>query len=177
MKRSILFPGIVLIVSFISASSDDKNDKQSLALKYETQIEEKDLEISMLKDELILVKYELEQEKKNREKLQIFDHNARNIMNYIAQNEFDKIRSEFDVELEVIDGKLYFDELADAPVEQYFPTEIAGLPMYFSFYNPQNDFTEVGYFLYGYNQYGSETKYDIHFRFGKEDEFMYVGTE
>ncbi|RFB18577.1 hypothetical protein DZB84_06625 [Bacillus sp. HNG] len=176
MKRSILYPGIVLMVSFISACSNDKYDKKSLTLEYETQIEKKNVEINMLKDELILVNYELEQEKKNREKLQIFDHKARNIMNYIAKNEFDKIRSDFDVELEVIDGKIYFDELSDSPIE-HFPTEIAGLPMYFNFYNPQTDFTEVGYFLYGYNQYGSETKYDIHFRFGKKDEFIYVGTE
>ncbi|WP_096154030.1 hypothetical protein [Bacillus sp. FJAT-45066] len=173
MKRYIHLTGIVLVLIVISACSDDENDKESLILKYQAQINEKNIEISNLEEELRLINDELEQEKKNQEKLQIFDHKARNIMKHIANNEFDKLRSEFDVNFEVIDGKVNFGELSDF----YFPIEIAGLPMYFNFYNPQPDSTEVGYFLYGYDQNGSERKYDIHFRFGKNNEFLYVGTE
>ncbi len=158
---------------FISACSDDEYDKESLTLEYQTQIEEKNIEIRNLEEELRLINDELEQEKKYREELQIFDHKARNIMRHIANNEFDTLKSEFDVDFEVIDGKINFGELNDF----YFPTEIAGLPMYFNFYNPQPDSTELGYFLYGYDENGSERKYDIHFRFGKYNEFLYVVTE
>ncbi|QOR64794.1 hypothetical protein IM538_13100 [Cytobacillus suaedae] len=173
MKRFINLSVIVLMLFVITACSDDEYDKEYLILKYQTQIDEKNIEITNLEEELRLINDELAQERKNQEKLQIFDHKARNIMKHIANNEFGKLRSEFDVDFEVIDGKVNFGELSD----YYFPIEIAGLPMYFKYYNPQSDSTEVGYFLYGYDQNGSERKYDIHFRFGKNNEFLYVGSE
>ncbi|MFT4417239.1 hypothetical protein ACLM5H_25745 [Fredinandcohnia humi] len=177
MKQSILLSGIALTLCFVAACSNDGNDKEKLVLEYETQIKEKNIEISKLKEELILISNELKKERKNREELQLFDHKSRNIMRHIANKDFDKLRNEFDVDHEVLDGKIYFGELSNSPIESYFPTEIAEFPMYYKFYNPQPEFTEVGYFLYGYDQYGSERKYDIHFRFGKNNEFMYVATE
>ncbi|WP_449536425.1 hypothetical protein [Ferdinandcohnia sp. Marseille-Q9671] len=173
MKQFILLSGIFLTINFISACSG----KESLTLEYETKIEKKDDEIRKLKEEVKRINDQLEQERKNQEKLQVFDHKARNIMGHIANHDFDKLKNEFDVNLEVIDGKIYFSELSKSSIGSYFPTEIAKFPMYFNFYNPQPDSTEVGYFLYGYDQHNTERKYDIHFRFGKDDEFMYVGTD
>ncbi|MEH7524799.1 hypothetical protein V7149_16210 [Bacillus sp. JJ1503] len=175
MKRFILLLGIVLIQSFLSACSDDKYD-----MEYEAQLEEKDIEISKLKEELKLISDELNKERTKLtdafSNLSKFDHKSRLILKHIANNEFDKLRSEFDVNFEVIDEKIYFAELNDAPKERYFPKEIAGLPMYLQFYLPQPENTQVGYFLYGYDQYGSERKYEIVFLFGNNEEFKYVGT-
>ena len=178
MKRSILLIGIVLTLSLLSACTDNKNEVDSLTTEYEIQLEEKDKEISKLREEIRQVNNELEQEKKKLrdsfDEFVIFDHKARNIIGHIANKEFEKLLSEYDVDFEVINEKIYFKKLGNT--ETFFPIEIASFPMYFNFYNSQSEFTEVGYFMYGYDQYGSERKYDIHFKFGKNDEFQYVGT-
>ncbi|MBE4909942.1 hypothetical protein IMZ08_18050 [Bacillus luteolus] len=176
MKRYFILTGIAVALSFLFACSNNELDMEVLASEYETKIEEKNGEINKLKEELRLTKDELKQEKEKLEEssvdLQIYDHKARRIMSLITEKDFDKLANEFNVDFEVSDESLVFNKLRDYPTAPAFPIAIAGLPMYFAYYNHQPEFTEVGYFLYD-----SERKYDIHFHFGKNKEFEYVSSE
>ncbi|RXJ04568.1 hypothetical protein DS745_04065 [Anaerobacillus alkaliphilus] len=134
------------------------------------------MEIRELTEELSFVKDQLEKQTKQLVNIsgdiQVLDHKERRIMSLIVDQEYDQIRDEYSVDFEVIDGKIYFDRLSDYDYYYYFPTELAGLPMYFYMYNPNPEFTQVGYFLYD-----DDRKYDIHFHFENNNEFTYVATE
>ncbi len=146
-----------------------------LALEYENKFEDRNLEINRLKEELRLTKDKLKLEKEKLEEvsfLKIYDHKARRIMSLITGKEFDKLAEVFNVEFDVSDESLVFNKLHEYPTAPNFPIALAGLPMYFSYFNSQPEFTEVGYFLYD-----SDRKYEIHFHFGKKREFKFVSSE
>ncbi len=177
LKRSIILAGIAMTISILSACTNEQVDVEALTADYETKIEAKNNEITKLYEELSDIKVELEQEKAKVEnvsvQLQYYDHKARRIMRLIAEKEFDGLKNEFHVDFEVIDEHVSFSNITDYLTIPSLPIEIADFPMYMAFYNPQPEFTEVGYFLYDNDL---ERKYDIHFHFGKDKEFKFVTT-
>ncbi|RXI96648.1 hypothetical protein DS745_23400 [Anaerobacillus alkaliphilus] len=177
MKRSMILAGIAMTISVLSACTNEQVDVKALTADYESKIEAKNNEITKLHEELSVIKVELEQEKAKVEnvsvQLQHFDHKARRIMNLIAENNFDEFKNEFHVDFEVIDELVSFVNISEYLSVPSLPIEIAEFPMYMAFYNPQPEFTEVGYFLYD-NEL--ERKYDIHFHFDKDRKFKFVTT-
>jgi TolA-binding protein len=102
--------------------------------------------------------------------IQLLDHLSRRIMKYIKENRLDELESDFMVEVErTSEDRLIFGNFS----EFAFPIEWASYPMYFGFYNPSNDQTEIGYYLYDDTE-GRETKYLIAFYYDKANNFAHI---
>ncbi|UCZ51758.1 hypothetical protein LGQ02_12895 [Bacillus shivajii] len=155
----------VFALLLLSACFNNDDEVEVLVLEYEAKFADQNKQISKLEEELKLAEYEKEQ-LVDISGLQRLDHSARSVMRLIDEEEFEELKSEYNVDFEVEDEKIYFEELDD---HFYFPPKIAGLPMYFAYYNPQDEGSEVGYFIYDHDR-----KYDIIFKYSKDNEFKYV---
>lgn len=165
MKKIAWFALLLLFISgcSYSTSSDDESEKVS---------DNHANEIQSLKEELKLVKVEnksLEQKLADfSSDLQLYDRFARNIMDMILDKNYEGLKSDYGAKFKEQEGNIIFDGLDDVP----FPVEFAELPMYFGYYNPQNEFTEIAYYLYD-----TDRKYQIVYKFDKSNslEHIYVG--
>jgi hypothetical protein len=102
--------------------------------------------------------------------IQQLDHSSRRLMKYIKESKLDELESDFMVEVErTSEDRLIFGDFS----EFAFPIEWASYPMYFGFYNPSNEQTEIGYYLYDETE-GKETKYLIAFYYDKDNNFSHI---
>jgi ribosomal protein L25 (general stress protein Ctc) len=157
----LLFISLLLISGCSNEQNVATNDDKSITTNQE-EMKRMESELESLKKENEFLKSQLVDYSAN---LQRLDHTSRKIIKLISQKKFGELKSEFSVEFDVEDNKVLFKGFEDSPVS----VELSHLPMYFVYYNPQAEQSEVGYFLYD-----AERKYSIVFVFGKEKEFKHI---
>ena len=161
--------GLLIILIFLLAGCSNKKENTALVSQYETLINEQQETILELEKELEQIKAEYELMKRELADytvgLQFFDINSRKIMQLIYNNQYEKLKKDYNVEFEVKDGSINFTSLKDAP----FPVALAGLPMSFAFYNKQPESTEIGYYLDD-----NDKRYLVAFLYGKDNSFKHI---
>lgn len=106
--------------------------------------------------------------------IQILDHQSRKIMDLIKEGKLDELKSELTVDFELTDDNMFmFENYDDA---SYFYTDLASLPMYFSYYNPTTEGNQIGYHVYGGAE-GQEFKKTVTFFYNADSklEFIFAG--
>lgn len=168
MKK--LIGGLFLLVLISGCSNKNVSSPPS---NNEKLINKQKTEITRLKEEIITLKGENELLNKRLDEvspnIQLLDHQSRYIMKLIQEGNLDELENNYKLKIKLTDDHVLFDEVDVQP----FPVELANLPMYFAFYNPNEDFTEVGYYLYD-NEPERERKYLIAFYYDKEKQFRYI---
>lgn len=105
--------------------------------------------------------------------LQITDGISRRIMSLLANNDWEELRREFQIEVNANDNTITFQ---NGETSSYFDVEWAALSMNFAYYNDTNDHhLEVGYYLFDSTE-GAERKYLISFVYDSNYNFQYIAT-
>ncbi|MFE7060935.1 hypothetical protein ACFVAD_02135 [Sutcliffiella sp. NPDC057660] len=138
-----------------------------------------DLETSEIRKEIEQVRNEnqlLKDKIKNfSSNIQNLDHQSRNIVELIEEGDLDRIKTEYGVDIKVseedeviVEGS---EDTFDGPY--YITTDLASLPMYFVYYNPQPESMEIGYHVYGGAE-GEEFKRTISFTYDLDNKLISI---
>ena len=169
MKRVI---GLLILVVLITGCSQNSME----LTKQIEQLQKENQELQKQINELMLKNNELEEDNKQLEtsvtNLQIADRTSRNIMRYIANGDFDKLREEYKAEFELNEAE---DEILFTRLDHnsYFPTKLFDSPMYVANIVTTEAGTDIGYFI-SYDP--NEGDLLIYFNYDKDMNFEFIAS-
>ncbi|MCM3617709.1 hypothetical protein M3936_08955 [Sutcliffiella horikoshii] len=120
-------------------------------------------EIEQVRNENQLLKDKIQNFSSN---IQNLDHQSRNLIELIEKGDLDTIKTEYGINIKISKENQVIVEGDENKLDGsfYITSDLASLPMYFVYYNPQPESLEIGYHVYG-GEEGQEFKRTISFKY------------
>ncbi|CAG9620358.1 hypothetical protein [Sutcliffiella rhizosphaerae] len=146
---------ILLLVVLLSGCTN--NEVSSPEVNQDQKSIEIEKEIEKMKSENAFLKEKIENFSGD---VQNLDHKSRNIIELLTEGKFDKVKTDFGTDVELTEDNIFV--FTDHEEPSYINADLASLPMYFIYYNPQPNSFDIGYHVYG-GEEGQEFKRTISF--------------